>query len=286
MARGDTSLWSDLERRRRLKMAAIWAAVVVVGMGIVLAVLTERAAHSYALGKQALTERRYGDASTFFSQARIAGLWYRDSAALLARSEQGAVDVTWLTARQRALSRRPAAAAYRHVVQELNAGDLQAAAAGLTALASRYPDQSLGRRSPAGRAGFVTLSLVLGSRQALTHGQWADAGRLAAAALARAPGSPWVRAVARHAAVDARVAALTARAARLLAAGHWRLALAVVRQALAIDSSFPGASALQSKILAARPAPTTAPAATPTTAPAPPATTAPAPPAPPAPPPP
>jgi hypothetical protein len=264
-------------------MAAIWAAVAVVGMGIVLAVLTERAAHSYALGKQALTERRYGDASTYFSQARIAGVWYRDSAALLTRSEQGAVDVTWLTARQRALSRRPAAAAYRHVVQELNAGDLQAAAAGLAALASRYPDQSLGRRSPAGRAGFVTLSLVLGSKQALIHGQWTDAGRLAAAALARAPGSPWVRAVARRAAADARVAALIARATRLLAAGHWRLALAAVRQALAIDSSFPGASALQSKILAARPAPapTAAPAATPTAAPAPPATTAPAPPAPP-----
>jgi tetratricopeptide (TPR) repeat protein len=273
---------------------SVAAIVILIALG--LGVLLWQARDNYLAGKRALEAGAYSVAIERLNAAKVVGVGYADSNALLAHAVTLSQQATEYASLLRGGGSRPTAAT-RHLsraAQLFATGDYAQAMALVPAgLSGRFPPEVLALRASARSSAIVSLLLLVQAQHAFAAGGWQAAAARAHDVLARDPRCTLAENLAARADRRALAEPYVTHARALAGAGHWLLAQSAVRQALRIDPTYPGAAALLAHITAsipkkkpkpaatATPTPTvTAPAAPPPPAPAP----APKPPAPPPPP--
>lgn len=236
--RPDVDMWALARRRRRL---AIIAAVIGVLLLEAVGVIVWNAQSHYGRGQAALATGADALAAEEFSQATLLGLPYRDADTLEAqarasltsdieeREAQAARFEAVLTRLDRAAKALVSGDAERVLTASRAAGK-----AGLTDLAADSPQVAEATRD-------LVTDVAVAAREALADARWADAGRLAAAAILLDGAKEEWTTLTRRAEQGAELAAVVGKARAAADRRSWRTALQLAEQVLAERGDFPGA---------------------------------------------
>jgi tetratricopeptide (TPR) repeat protein len=236
-------------RRRRLRLVLICASgVALVVAGVAVWALSS-ARSTYLAGERALVAGDYPLAARRFSEAKMIFWPYADARALassslaLANGQSQELSSLWrpLTPTTETRSLRRAAALFQD-------GRYAPAQALVGTLHSRVPvgvGRALAARS---NTAVAALLLLVGADQAFAARDWSAAAQRAAGVLVLYPRCGPAAALAAETGRRLRAEPLDARASALVAASRWSAARTIVRRALSIDPSYPGAAAMLRRI--------------------------------------